>query len=232
MTCVDGEASTLTAKLIAQNHVSKIVDKMLRVEYTRYTMNTASSLTSARNFVSEFDELFRGLPNRVPATRSFLDGYSHLIAVGLVRLPPLSYAELAAVLNEKFKRDGRTGADGNPLTVTRQGVNNFVLRRRVKVAKRAADAHAVQSNGTTENTAGGAAFARKDVARTSPTVAATALAPQPVSGHTVLSASNNIKRRSSLAPATKTVPATALDKLQAEMEKTLPGFIPGTGKFL
>jgi hypothetical protein len=95
---------------------------------------------------TELEEILKKFTQATPTARCIIDDYSDLIAVARERRPPLSYAKLAFVINEKLKRDGRADAEGEPLTVTRQGINNFVLRRVAQSKKRKVEAVAVRTH--------------------------------------------------------------------------------------
>jgi hypothetical protein len=66
----------------------------------------------------------------VDLTRSALDNYAH--AIQEARGRGYSFRVIAALLNRAFELHGYRRDDGEPLTITRQGVHAYMRRRQLK----------------------------------------------------------------------------------------------------
>ena len=136
------------------------------------------------------------------------------------------------MLNSKFAKDGKLNAAGGPLTVTRQGVNAFVLRRKAQVAKRSVAADAVKG------------FVPEVVLveRRKPAVVHVAemqvaeikvapLASASEKSDHVETRPSGTHKRSSFLGASK-AGGTAIDKLIEANADELPGFVSGAKRLL
>ena len=105
-------------------------------------MTEQTSSSHLEDIISDMPEIFSG--------RSILISNSKMIYEALERNPPLTYDQISKVLNEKFKREGRLNLNGKPLTVTRQAVNSFVLRRVAKAKKLAKESPTLRPSVVTQ----------------------------------------------------------------------------------